>query len=217
MLGQQAQEKVMTDIRKLEGKNLDDVAEQLSKILDTLAVSSVESYKRKADKLVMKGSNWAMKVQIHAATLKAFLDTAIANCKEKMKTRLSQTAQKAHQANIKEFLHDRITDLPENLAASLRDAYAEQIEQFNANLQDVLLEGFGMGRDEVLEFLRENEKDAYDFTVQEIKIIFRQNASTNLLRKFNDDFKKNDNGGKRDWRTIKEEQIKEIFDVSKNR
>ena len=74
-----------------------------------------------------------------------------------------------------------------------------------------------MSRDEVLEFLRENEKDAYDFTVQEIKIIFRQNASTNLLRRFNDDFKKDDNGGKRDWRKIKEEQIKEIFDVSKNR
>ena len=82
----------MTDIRKLEGKNLDDVAEQLSNILDTLAVSSVESYKRKAEKLVMKGSNWGMKVQIHAATLKAFLDSAIVNCKEKMKTRLSQTA-----------------------------------------------------------------------------------------------------------------------------
>ena len=60
----------MTDIRKLEGKKLDDVAENLSKILDTLAVSSIESYKRKAEKLVMKGTRWNLQVGIHAATLK---------------------------------------------------------------------------------------------------------------------------------------------------
>jgi hypothetical protein len=39
----------------------------------------------------------------------------------------------------------------------LRDSYAEQIEQFNDNLEGVLLDGFGMTRDEVLEFLREKE------------------------------------------------------------
>ena len=31
-----------------------------------------------------------------------------------------------------------MTELPENLAASLKDAYAEQVEQFNDNLQGVL-------------------------------------------------------------------------------
>ena len=84
MLGQQAQEKVMTDIRKLEGKKLDDVAENLSKILDTLAVSSIESYKRRAEKLVMKGTKWAFQVGIYTTTLKQFLETAVSTCKEKM-------------------------------------------------------------------------------------------------------------------------------------
>ena len=134
-----------------------------------------------------------------------------------MLRRLSQTAQKAHHANIKEFLIDRMTELPENLAASVKDSYAEQVEQFNDNLQGVLLEGFGLNRDEVLDFLKENETDAYDFTVQEIKSLFRQNANLNLLRKFNDSFKKTDDGNRRDWRAIKEEQIKEIFEVNKTR
>ena len=30
-----------------------------------------------------------------------------------------------------------------------------------------------MTADEVFDFLRENEKDAYDFVVQELKVIFR--------------------------------------------
>ena len=66
-----------------------------------------------------------------------------------------------------------MNELPENLAASVKDSYAEQVEQFNDNLQGVLLEGFGLNRDEVLDFLKENETDAYDFTIQEIKNLFR--------------------------------------------
>lgn len=55
-----------------------------------------------------------------------------------MLRRLSQTAQKAHHSNIREFLNERMTELPENLAASLKDVYKEQVEQFNDNLQGVL-------------------------------------------------------------------------------
>ena len=87
----------------------------------------------------------------------------------------------------------------------MRDSYAEQIEQFNENLEGVLLDGFGMTRDEVGEFLRDKEQEAYEFAVQELKLIFRQNANLNLIRKFNDEFKKEEDGSRRDWRKIKEE------------
>ena len=62
-----------------------------------------------------------------------------------------------------------------------------------------------MTRDQVLEFLCEKENEAYEFAVQELKLIFRQSVNTNLIRKFNDEFKKDEDGGRRDWRKIKEE------------
>ena len=74
-----------------------------------------------------------------------------------------------------------------------------------------------MTRDEVEEFLRDKEQEAYEFAVQELKLIFRQNANLNLIRKFNDEFKKEEDGSRRDWRKIKEEQIKEMFETSKKK
>ena len=70
-----------------------------------------------------------------------------------------------------------MNEMPSNLAVSLKDSYVEQIQTFNENLQDVLLTGFEMTNDEVFDFLKENEKDAYNFAVQELKVIFRQTAN----------------------------------------
>ena len=80
--------------------------------------------------------------------------------------------------------------MPENIAQILKDSYVKQIEEFNESLQDVLLKGFEMSNDEVFDFLKENENDAYDFCVTELKIIFRQSANQSVLRKFSDSFKK---------------------------
>ena len=74
-----------------------------------------------------------------------------------------------------------------------------------------------MTGDEVFDFLRENEKDAYDFVVQELKVIFRQSANQTMLRKFSDAFKKSDDGNRRNWREIPEEQIKELFETCKEK
>ena len=134
MIGQTSQDKVTTDIKKLEQKNLDDVADQLAKILNTLVESTIGSFTRKAESLVMDGSGWGIKVNIHKANLTGFLSNMVDNCKEKMRAKLSLTAQKAHQANIKEFIHEKINEMPELLAADLKDAYTQQIESFNENL-----------------------------------------------------------------------------------
>ena len=78
-----------TDIKKLEQKDLDDVADQLAKILNTLVSSSIEGFTRKAKALVMEGSNWNTKVAIHRSTLNGYLTSVVDNCKEKMRTKLS--------------------------------------------------------------------------------------------------------------------------------
>lgn len=104
-----------------------------------------------------------------------------------------------------------------NLVSNLKKDYVEQVETYNENLQDILKHGFGMSRDEVYEFLSKSEKQAHAYCIKELKVVFQQNANQHLLRKFNDSFKKDENGKRREWRDVEEAKIKEFFDESKRR
>ena len=74
-----------------------------------------------------------------------------------------------------------------------------------------------MRKEEVFDFLCQSEKTAHEYCISELKIVFRQSANQNLLRKFNDHFKKDETGKRRDWRETEEGKIKEIWDESKNK
>jgi len=148
---------------------LDTVAESLGKILNTLLESTLNSYEKKADALVMEGSGWAMKVNLSKSTLKQFLVQMIDNCKEKMRTRLATTAQKTMQAQIREFIQNKFDEMPDDIAKELKEAYQEQIEDFNNSLVGILRNGFQMDNDEVYHYLQDNEKEAYDFCIAELK------------------------------------------------
>lgn len=145
------------------------MAESLGKILNTLLDSTLKNYEKKADALVMEGSGWAMKVNISKTTLKQFLEHMIENCKEKMRTRLATTAQKTQQAQIREFIQSKFDEMNDEISKELKEAYQEQIEDFNGSLVGVLRNGFEMSNDEVYVYLQDNEKEAYDFCIAELK------------------------------------------------
>ena len=48
-----------------------------------------------------------------------------------------------------------------------------------------------------------------------MKSVFRSQCNPNLLRRFNETFKKDDKGNQRNWPDVEEEQIKELFEKSK--
>lgn len=62
--------------------------------------------------------------------------------------------------------------------------------------------------------MSKNEGNIFAFTNSEVKIIFKQ-MNGSLLSKFNDSFKKDGSGKIRDWREIEEDQIKELYEQSK--
>lgn len=74
-----------------------------------------------------------------------------------------------------------------------------------------------MSGDEVYSLLKESEAESYKFVSQELKMIFRQIGNQNLLRKFNDIFKKDDKGNRREWREVETPQIKELFENAKEK
>ena len=77
--------------------------------------------------------------------------------------------------------------------------------------------GFCLSGPEAFELLSRCEAQTYDFSIQEIKLVFRNQTNAGLLRKFNEIFKKDDDGKQRNWPDIEEAKIKEIFDKCKER
>lgn len=81
-----------------------------------------------------------------------------------------------------------------------------------------LLDGFKCEFEEIEDFLGVFQSNIYTFTTDYIKKLFRytfknhlyRDINTNLLRKFNLEFKKDKDGKNRDWRTIEEEKIREM-------
>lgn len=60
-----------------------------------------------------------------------------------------------------------------------------------------------------------SEKNAYQYCIKELKNVFPQNAPSNMLRKFNARFKKDETGKLREWPKIEENKIKELFEEAK--
>lgn len=59
------------------------------------------------------------------------------------------------------------------------------------------------------------ESTLHQFTVEYVRRLFRD-INTNLLRKFNKNFKKDDAGKSREWRDIEEAKIREIWGTCRN-
>lgn len=114
-------------------------------------------------------------------------------------------------------MHDKVQNLSESLAGEMRDAYVETIENFNGDMKNVLKNGFGMDVDDVYDFLNDSEGNTFDYVIQELRQVFRSSVNTNLLRKFNEGFKKDDDGKGRNWTEIEENSIKELHDGCKVR
>ena len=79
----------------------------------------------------------------------------------------------------------------------------QELQDISANCEHVLSSGFKCDKDEIYAFYETLEKAIHSFSVDYVRRIFRD-INTNLLRKFNKHFKKDEHGKNRDWRIIEE-------------
>ena len=116
-------DKVKSDIKKLEQRNLDDVADKLASILNKLIEGNMASYGQKVKKLVVEGSGWDQRIELSTKELDSQLSTLAQNCKEKLLAKVLSTAQQAHKDFIKAELHSNLSKMPDELAKDLRESY----------------------------------------------------------------------------------------------
>ena len=173
--------------------------------MEALLASSIKSYTQKTKALVVEGSGWDERLQLNISDLEAQLQTKAHNCKDTMLGDVQQRAHKVYEENIREILYETFSAMGEDLAINIQDKYAEEIEAFNENVTEILKAGFGMEKEEIFQFLSQNENKSHDFCIKEIRKTFNQSANKCLIQRFSEVFRNDEGGKRRDWRQMRED------------
>ena len=88
--------------------------------------------------------------------------------------------------------------------------YVRELTEMATNSAMLLKTGFGCSESEIVEFMTTLDQSLFQHTNDYIQRLFRD-INTNLLRRFNKDFKKDENGKTREWRDIEEPKIRELW------
>lgn len=105
------------------------------------------------------------------------------------------------------MIHGSFQNLNTSLAKEMKDSYEKEVDTFNGNIQPVLKFGFDLNDTQVFEFQSKTERSIYDTCIAELKSAFQTQTNQQLLRQFNEKFKKDENGKQRNWPGIEEEKI----------
>jgi hypothetical protein len=82
------------------------------------------------------------------------------------------------------LIHDKICNLGEDFANNLREGYSNTIDEYNSNLSHILKKGFGMEEMQAFDLMQKCEQQSYDYSVSELKLVFKSQTNQVLLRKF---------------------------------
>ena len=118
--------------------------------------------------------------------------------------------QQAAKDNLEQIINKPIYELESNFWEQMRIPILKELEILALNCQQVLRQGFKCSEMEIDEFVRSLETSLNQYTADYIKRLFRD-INTNLLRKFNKDFKKDEQGKNREWREIEEPAIRDLW------
>jgi len=113
---------------------------------------------------------------------------------------------------MKDFIHNAIANISSTLARNLKDTYASELESYNGNMIPILKQGFGLSIQDTYDFLSKGENLIYEICERELKAVFRGQTNQQLLRMFNEKFKKDEAGKARNWPEVEEAKIKELYD-----
>jgi len=82
-------ESFKTEIKKLEARELDEVANSIAKILEALKEAKIGSYKRHSDELLFDGSGWEKHVILHVTEIKETIVDLANNCRDRLLSKLT--------------------------------------------------------------------------------------------------------------------------------
>ena len=117
--------------------------------------------------------------------------------------------QRAAKDQIESLINEPVYEIDINLWEQIRKPYTAELNQIKENCERVLDESFECDYDETYDFISTLEEAIYNYTTEYIRRLFKD-INTNLLRKFNKLFKKDEQGRNREWMKIEEHKIREL-------
>jgi hypothetical protein len=127
----------------------------------------------------------------------------ITNARDKEIDKLQVLTQQAAKDNLEQIINGPVYELNPDFWEEIRVPYIKELQELALNCERILEDGFKCSEDEVSDFKATLETAIHNFTTEYVKRLFRD-INTNLLRKFNKLFKKDENGKNRDWRALEE-------------
>jgi len=117
---------------------------------------------------------------------------------------------KATYETIEEIVNPPIFELKNQFWEEIRNPYVQEMSMVLQNCQQILQTGFNSDPMEEVEFMEVFENDVRKYTADYIKKLFRD-INVNLLRRFNKEFKEEANGSERNWVTMEESAIRDLW------
>ena len=153
----------------------------------------ISQFKKKCAELIIENSGWGDQVSQHQSELETILLNLVKNARDKEIQKLSTLTQKATFDTIEEIVSYPIYSLKDNFWDEIRNPYTEEVKSVLLNCQKILQQGFKASEYEEQEFMEELEREIRKFTGEFIKKLFKD-INTNLLRRFNNEFKNDEKG-----------------------
>lgn len=164
--------------------------------------------------MIIENSGWGDQVAQHQNELKAQLTTILNNQREKEIEKLYTLTTKATFDTVEEIINDPVYNLNDNFWDDIKEPYCKEISLVLENCKEILKQGFNSSPEEDKDFLERFQAEVRDFSSEYIKKLFKD-ININLLRKFNKHFKSDDDGKSRNWVTLEEAAIKDVWGVAK--
>jgi len=141
--------------------------------------------------------------------LKAQLKHNIMELREKELHKLATITEKAVCDQLENIINDPIYNLDDDFWNKIKNPYIDNLSEQREACEDILQKAFECEYDEMEDFIATMETKVYSFTTDYIKKTFKD-INTNLMRRFNKEFKKESNGKPRVWQKMEEGQIREL-------
>jgi hypothetical protein len=184
----------------------DKFSAQALDILD----KQVKTFKEVTESIILPNSGWEDRLSqqyddlLH--NLRQIRDLARDQEIDKLKTLTS----KATCETIEEIINDPIYSLNDDFWKEINRPLTKELVLVAENCRQILKDGLRAEEGEVAEFIQDFQDEVKKFTNDYIKKLFKD-INTNLLRKFNAQFKHDEKGAHRNWVAMEKHQIEELW------
>ena len=171
---------------------------------------NMSTFKKNCANLVIENSGWGKQVQMQIDEIEMMFTKIMGVAREKEITKLHNLTKKAFYETAEEIINEPIYKLEDNFWAKIREPFQSELYLVIENCLQILNKGFNSQPQEDEEFIENFTADSKTYAQDFIKRLFKD-INTNLLRRFNQEFKMDENRKERNWVVMEEHAIDELW------